>query len=131
VHDSRERAVNAQGTRLAERIVGGSSRDGCLHIESPWNRQRDDGKTSFEAWFGFRPSVVYLRPFGCDIYLIIPERNGKKLHSKSCCISFVGYSETEKNFHVFDRERRKVFVSCNLKFNETKTTPITDAFYGE
>jgi len=31
------------------------------------NRQRDDGKTPFEAWF--KPSVA--RPFGCDAYLMI------------------------------------------------------------
>jgi len=46
-------------------------------------------------------------------------------------VVFVGYSETEKNFRVFDREKRKVFVSCNIKFNETKTTPIMDEFYCE
>jgi len=37
----------------------------------------------------------------------------------------------EKNFRVFDREKRKVFVSCNIKFNETKTTSIMDEFYCE
>jgi len=47
---------------------------------------------------------------------------------KSRRVTFVGYSETEKNFRVFDRERRKVFVSCNIKFNETK---MMDEFYCE
>jgi len=43
------------------------------------NRQRDDGKTPFEAWFGFKPSVAHLRPFGCDPYLMISDGNRKKL----------------------------------------------------
>jgi len=93
------------------------------------NRQRDDGKTPFETWFGFRPSVAHLKPFGCDAYLMILKRNRKKLDAKSRRITFVGYSETEKNFRVFDRKKRKVFVSCNIKFNGTKTTPIMDELY--
>jgi len=93
------------------------------------NRQRDDDKTPFEAWFRFKPSVAHLRPFSCDAYLMIPGGNHKKLDAKSRRVAFVGYSETEKNFRVFDREKRKVFVSCNIKFKETKTTLIMDEFY--
>jgi len=47
---------------------------------------------------------------------MIPDSNCKKLDAKSHRVTFVGYSETEKNFRVFDRERRKVFVSYNIKF---------------
>jgi len=95
------------------------------------NRQRDDGKTQFEAWFEFKPSIAHLRPFGCDAYLMIPGSKRQKLDAKSRRVTFVGYSETEKNFRVFDREKRKVVVSCNIKFNETKMTPIVNEFYCE
>jgi len=30
----RECAIDAQGARFTERVMGGSSRDGCLRIES-------------------------------------------------------------------------------------------------
>jgi len=62
---------------------------------------------------------------------MIPGSKRKKLDAKSRRVTFVGYSETKKNFRVFDREKRQVFVSCNIKFNETKTTPIVDEFYCE
>jgi len=62
---------------------------------------------------------------------MIPDGNRKKLDAKSRRVTFVGYSETGKNFRVFDRERRKVFISYNIKFNETKTMPIMDEFYCE
>jgi len=61
---------------------------------------------------------------------MIPGSNRKKLDANSRRVTF-SYSETEKNFRVFDREKRKVFVSCNIKFNETKTRPIMDEFYCE
>jgi len=63
--------------------------------------------------------------------LLIPDDNRKKLDAKSRRVTFVGYSETEKNFRVFDRDRRKVLVSCNIKFNETDTTPIAEELYIE
>jgi len=62
---------------------------------------------------------------------MIPDSKRKKLDAKSRRVTFVGYSKTEKNFRVFDREKRKVVVSCNIKFNETKTTPIMDESYCE
>jgi len=93
------------------------------------NRQRDDGKILFETCFGFKLSVAHLRPFGCDVYLMIPNDNRKKFDAKPRRVTFVGYSEMEKNFRVFNRERCKVVVSCNIKFN--KTTPITKEFYSE
>jgi len=41
-------------------------------------RQRVDGKTPFEAWFGFKPNVAHLRPFGCNAYLLIPDVKSKE-----------------------------------------------------
>jgi len=93
------------------------------------SRQRVDGKTAFEAWFGFKPNVAHLRSFGCDAYLLIPDDNRKKLDAKSRRVTFVGYSETKKNFRVFDRDRRKVLVSCNIKFKETETTDCRRVVY--
>jgi len=57
--------------------------------------------------------------------------NRRKLDAKSRHVTFVGYSETEKKFRVFDRDRRKVLVSCNIKFKETETTPIAEELYVE
>jgi len=60
---------------------------------------------------------------------MIPEGNRKKLDAKSRRVTF--YSETEKNFRVFDQEKWKVFISWNVKFNEIKTKPIKNEFYDE
>jgi len=102
----------------------------AVYVLNHTMNRHHDSKTPFEAWFGFKPSVAHLRPFGCDAYLMILDGNCKKLDRKSRHITFY-YSETEKNFRVFDQERRKVFVSCNIIFNETKTMPITEEFYSE
>jgi len=62
---------------------------------------------------------------------MISGSNRNKLNAKSRRVTFVGNSETEKNFRIFDWEKRKVFVSCNIKFNKTKTMLIMDEFYCE
>jgi len=82
------------------------------------NQQSDDSKTPFEAWFRFRSSVATIR-----LRRVFDDSGGYSLDAKSR-VTFVSYSEMKKNFRLFDRERHKMFVSCNIKFNETKTTPI-------
>jgi len=57
------------------------------------NRQRDDGKTPFKAWFGIKPNIAHLRPFGCDAYLMIPGNKRKKHDAKSRRVTFVGYRD--------------------------------------
>jgi len=101
--------IDAQGARLT--VLWTEAVAMAVYVlNRTVNWQCNDGKTPFKAWFGFKSSVAHLRPFGCDAYLMIPERNHKKLDAMSRRVTFVGYSKTEKNFRIFDREKRKVFV---------------------
>lgn len=47
--------------------------------------------THFEAYFGFPPSVVHLRPFGCSTFVHIPAHLRHKLDPKNQYGIFVGY----------------------------------------
>jgi len=95
----------------------------CVRKQLRWlftysivNWQRDDGKTPFEACFGFKPNVAHLGPFGCDAYLMIPDGNRKKLNAKSHRVTFDGYNETEKiSVSLIGRSAKCLFrVTSNL-----------------
>src|SRR5438105_1348813 len=49
------------------------------------------GKTSFEAWFGSKPDVHYLRNFGCVAHAKSACPHLKKLDDRSTPMVFVGY----------------------------------------
>jgi len=110
--------------------VGGRNRDRGLHIKSHCESAR--------WWQDIVRGLVRIQAERCASATIRlwrmsndPDGNRKKLDAKPRRVTFVGYSETEKNFRVYDWKKRKMLVSCNIKFNETKTTSITDESYGE
>ena len=74
--------------------------------------------TPYEAWTGEKPLVDHLRAFGCQAYAQIPKDERKKLNSKSRkCILLVYGTET-KCYQLYDPQRKKVFFSRDVVFNE-------------
>src|SRR5437588_9999570 len=51
-----------------------------------------EGKTPYKAWNGIKPYLSYLRVFGCDAYLHVPDEQRTKLEAKSRTYIHVGYS---------------------------------------
>ena len=58
--------------------------------------------TPFELYTGLKPSLSHLRPFGCPVFIHIPDHLRKKLDVKCSEGIFVGYSEESKAYRVWD-----------------------------
>jgi len=69
------------------------------------------GKTPYEAWYGSKPNLGHLRVFGCRAVAHVSDELRTKTDwtSKSSpnCI-FIGYSETENLFKLWDVDKRDV-----------------------
>ena len=96
--------------------------DACettLHI---YNRQpihRHDWKTPIESFNGDKPDVSYFRVFGTHTYVWIPPKQWQdKLSSKSEEMTFIDYEPNTKGYFFWSKERRRVFVSPNIIFDE-------------
>ena len=76
--------------------------------------------TPYEAWYGEKPKVEHLRVFGCDAYSHIPKDERSKFDSKARKCILLGYGNQTKGYRLFDRIKRKLFYSCDVKFNEKK-----------
>lgn len=75
-------------------------------------------KTPFEAWYGYKPSLNFLRVFGCVCFSHIPQVKHDKLDKKSEYDIFVGYSSSSKAYKVYQPQTGKIIVSRNVFFNE-------------
>ena len=87
-----------------------------------------DGMTPYEAWTSVKPTVKHLRVFGCDAFAHVTKDERHKLDSKSKKCILLGYGEETKGYRLYDPEKRKVFYSRDVKFNENereKETPKT------
>ena len=76
------------------------------------------GKTPFEAWYGRKPSMSFVRTFGCIGHIRKTKPNLTKLEDRSTPIVFLGYAEGTKAYRLYDPYRDKVLVSHDVVFDE-------------
>lgn len=74
--------------------------------------------TLFESWFGVRPTLGHLRPFGCVAFSHVPKSHRVKLEKKSRKCILVGYAEHVKGYRLWDPAANRIFISRNVVFNE-------------
>lgn len=74
--------------------------------------------TPYEKWF-VKPSIVHVRVFGAVAYMHHPKQVVRKWDPRSRKMIFVGYENDSKNYRLWDPEKRKVYVSANVKFDES------------
>jgi hypothetical protein len=77
-----------------------------------------DGKTPFEAWYGERPAVHYLRTFGCVTHVKTTKPGLQKLDDQSTPTIFVGYESGSKAYRCYDPSTKRVVISRDVVFDE-------------
>ncbi|MCO5612630.1 hypothetical protein L7F22_066899 [Adiantum nelumboides] len=80
--------------------------------------------TPYESWYDRKPSVSYLRVFGCLAYAHIPQQLRGKLDDKAVKCIFVGYSSGSKGYRLYNPATNKIFESCDVIFVETTAQPM-------
>ncbi|MCO5610117.1 hypothetical protein L7F22_064352 [Adiantum nelumboides] len=64
--------------------------------------------TPYESWYDKKPSVSYLRVFGCLAYAHIPQQLRGKLDDKAVKCIFVGYSSGSKGYRLYNLTTNKI-----------------------
>jgi len=79
---------------------------------------RDRPATPYELFYGTRPDVGHLRPFGCRAWLHIPAELRKKLQPRAVEGIFVGYGIDQRGYRVLVGDR--VETSRDVWFDEPR-----------
>lgn len=91
----------------------------CLNIFGQKQQtQQSFFKTPFEASYGYKPSLSFLKVFGCVCFGHVPQVKRDKLDKKAISGIFVGYSSVSKAYKVYHPQSGKVIVSRDVHFNE-------------
>ena len=79
-----------------------------------------NGKTPFETWYGYKPSLKNFKVFGCLCFTYVPQIKRDKLDKKAKSGIFVGYSSISKTYRVFQPHTRKILISKDVYFMENE-----------
>lgn len=88
------------------------------------------GITPYEQWFGKKPSIHHMKIFGAAAYMHVPKELNKKWDPKSKKMIFVGYHQNSSNYRLWDPEKRRIFISTNVKFDEANNITRKDGGNG-
>ena len=75
--------------------------------------------TLYFRMFGKTPSLDHLRSFGCLCYVYTSEVRRSKLAPRAPPCVFLGYSNTQKGYKMFNLTTKHFTTSGNVKFHET------------
>ena len=78
-------------------------------------------KSPFEIWYGRKPDVAHIRVFGCRSFVHIPDTLRRKMDAKAQECMLVGYCETRKAYRMWNPATRKLAISRDVIFEESKT----------
>ncbi|MCO5583035.1 hypothetical protein L7F22_036941 [Adiantum nelumboides] len=80
--------------------------------------------TPYESWYDRKPSISYLRVFGCLAYARIPQQLRGKLDDKAVKCIFVGYNSGSKGYRLYNLATNKIFESRDVIFAKTTPQPM-------
>ncbi|GKA16565.1 ribonuclease H-like domain-containing protein [Tanacetum coccineum] len=75
-------------------------------------------KTPYELFLGIKPTLSFMRPFGCPVTILNTIDHLGKFDGKADEGFFVGYSTNSKAFRVFNSRIRIVEENLHVKFSE-------------
>ena len=75
-------------------------------------------KTPFEAWYEYKPSLTFLKVFGCVCFAHVPKVKRDKLDKKALLSIFVGYSSVSKAYKVYHPQIETLTITRDVHFNE-------------
>ena len=70
--------------------------------------------TQYEAWYGIKPQVNYLREFGCTAYAHIANNERKKLDAKARKCNLLGYGGETRGYCLYDIEISEFYIVVML-----------------
>lgn len=88
-------------------------------------------RTPYEALRGVKPNIGHLRVFGCIGYAKVEAKLLKKLDDRSRILVHLGTEHGSKAYRMFDPNTKRILMSRDVVFDETKRWNWSSNLYGQ
>nr|KYP39287.1 Retrovirus-related Pol polyprotein from transposon TNT 1-94 [Cajanus cajan] len=75
-------------------------------------------RTPYEAWYGHKPSLNFLKIFGCLCFTHVSQSKHNKLDKRASLDIFIGYSTVSKAYKIFQPQTGSIVVNKDVNFIE-------------
>ena len=75
-------------------------------------------QTPFEAWYDYKPSLHFIKIFGCLCFTHVPQIKRDKLDKRALPGIFIGYSLVIKAYKIFQPQTGNIVISRDVHFVE-------------
>ena len=106
-------------TNVPKRFWGDAVLTACYLINRIPTRILQD-LSPYEVLNKTRPTIDHMRVFGSLCFVLIPGEQRNKLEAKSTRAMFIGYSPHQKGYKCYAPETRRVLISRDVKFVESR-----------
>jgi len=72
--------------------------------------------TPHKAWYDYKPSLNFLKIFGCLCFTHVPQNKYDKLDKRAPSCFSIGYSIINKSYKIFQLQTRSMVVVINVHF---------------
>ena len=77
-------------------------------------------KAPFEAWYGYKPLMNYLKTFCCLCFSYVLQFKRDKLEKKAIAGIFIGYNTISKAYNVFQPKTETITINKYVHFMENE-----------
>jgi hypothetical protein len=77
-------------------------------------------QTTKEIHTNKRPKVHHSQIFGCSSFVHVPKQQHDKFDNKTTKYLFLGYDEQNKVHRMYNLSTKKILLSCDVVFEESK-----------
>ena len=90
----------------------------ATHITNRLPTPTLENKSPYEVLYSSKPDYNFLKVFGCFVVAYNPSKSGDKLEIRGVPCVFIGYSNTQKGYRVFNLLNNSTFITRHVKFYE-------------
>ncbi|XP_071039976.1 uncharacterized protein [Parasteatoda tepidariorum] len=91
-----------------------------VHVKNRSEHKLLEGKTPFEIFYGYKPSVKHFKVFGSLAYAHIPKVQRNKLQPNAKVGIVTGYAVNTKGYRIYLPKDRKTIETIHVKIDESK-----------
>lgn len=102
----------------------------AVYVLNRIGKSNDPQRTPFEFWFGRKPNISHIHPFGTQIQVLDKPRTGSKWAPKTQAAFLVGFTERVNTYRCFILSLNTIRITSDVIFRQHPSPTFSSDSFG-